>query len=405
MSLQTDLPRIAYLTAQYPTVSHTFILREVQALRALGLDVQTCSVRKTPASQHPGPDEKHEASQTFNILQHAKSVPQLVSSLIWALRQGGRLFKTLGLALHMRSPGVSALVYQLIYLVEACILARHLRSNQIAHLHIHFANSASTVGMLAAHLADIPFSFTLHGPSDLMDPERWRLDIKIAHAKFVACISNYARSQGMLNSAPQHWHKLNIVHCGVIPENYKTQGQAAQAGLSLMFVGRVAPVKGLRVLLNVMGDVPKDVRVTIVGDGPDMAWLKEAAAPFGDRVHLTGYLSQDEVAAQIAAHDALILPSFAEGVPVVLMEAMAGGKPVIATQVAGVSELVQTGQSGFVVPPGDEHALTQAIKDLATMTQEQRDQMGQAGRAKVQADFDIRDQAKLLADLFGDTGV
>ncbi|MEO0851600.1 MAG: glycosyltransferase family 4 protein, partial [Pseudomonadota bacterium] len=145
----------------------------------------------------------------------------------------------------------------------------------------------------------------------------------------------------------------------------------------------------------------QDIRLTIVGAGPDADALKAAAAPLGDKVHFTGALNQEEVAQTLAGADVFVLPSFAEGVPVVLMEALVAGLPVIATRVAGVQELVEDGVSGFVVPPGDVEALTQAIKAYAAMPDQGR-AMAARGRETVLAEFDISAEAARLARLIED---
>src|SRR6056297_648857 len=294
------MARIAYLTSQYPTISHTFILREVDALRNLGLEIETCSVRCTPEQQHPGPAEKAEAARTFSILPDALNPFRLLIVQVQELARPSRYISTLLLALRTRPPGLTALFYQLIYFAEATVLARHLRKRQVTHLHAHFANACASVAMLTANLADLPFSFTLHGPSDLQEPRHWRLDEKIARSCFVACISHFARSQAMLNSEPANWEKLKIVRCGVIPELYDRENEVAgdvDQRFHLVFVGRLAPVKGIRILLdalNLLSDV--QLRLTIVGDGPDRAELEKLARLFGDTIRFTGVLSQQEVA-------------------------------------------------------------------------------------------------------------
>jgi len=254
--------------------------------------------------------------------------------------------------------------------------------------------------MLAAHLAQISFSFTLHGPSDLFDAKHWRLDEKIKAARFVSCISYFARSQAMMYVAPEHWEKLHIIHCGVEPERYGPPTWDDE-NVELTFVGRLAPVKGLRFLLPAFEEALKtqpNLRLKIIGDGPERAALEAQAAPLKDAVRFTGPLSQADVAAELAKTDVLVLPSFAEGVPVVLMEAMASGKPVIATQVAGVSELVKSGENGLVIPPGHSAALKDAILALAA-DPEGRRRMGQAGRETVEAGFNIQKEASRLAAL------
>ncbi|CUH38702.1 Glycosyltransferase KanE [Jannaschia seosinensis] len=401
--------KIAYLTGAYPAVSHTFILREVEALRALGAEVLTCSIRRTGDEHHRGPSERAAAADTFYVLAAAKQPSILLRALAGALRRPGRTAAAAALAFRMRPPGLRALIYQIFYLVEAMILADYLRKQGVTHLHNHFASSSATVALLTGVLTGIPFSYTLHGPADLFEAHRWRLDLKTARAAFVACISHFARSQAMLFSDPAHWPKLRIVHCGVLPEIYDrpTPPSDATAGLEFLFIGRLAPVKGVRVLLKAFNAARKqvpDLRLTLVGDGTDRTVLESLAASAGDAITFTGYLSQEEVANRLAKADAFVLPSFAEGVPVVLMEAMAGGRPVIATRVAGVAELVDDGESGYLVPPGDAETLAHRMIALAR-DPDLRRRMGVAGRAKVHAEFDIRiEAARMLSLIEGTSG-
>jgi glycosyltransferase involved in cell wall biosynthesis len=258
--------------------------------------------------------------------------------------------------------------------------------------------------MLAAEISGIPFSYTLHGPAELFEPRHWAIGAKTARARFTACISHYARSQAMFFSDPAHWDRLPIVHCGVIPELYERSADAAEPGdgIHLVFVGRLTAIKGVRVLLEalrVARAADSGIRLTLVGDGDDRPALEALAAAMGDAVRFAGYRSQEEVANILATADVFVLPSFAEGVPVVLMEAMAAGKPVIATRIAGVPELVEDGESGLLVPPGDAASLGAAIARLAgdpAMGQ----RMGKAGRAKVRAEFDVRKEAAWLLSLF-----
>ncbi|MEL6952857.1 MAG: glycosyltransferase family 4 protein [Pseudomonadota bacterium] len=397
-------PRVAYLTSEYPAVSHTFILREVEALRRLGLEVETASIRRTGAEHHRGPSEKHAAKTTFYILDEAKKLVPLIAAKLHALRDPGRFFDTLAQAWSMRNPGLKSALYQMFYFAEALILARWLKDRGITHLHNHFAASSATVSMLAARLAGIPFSFTLHGPADLTNTGYWRLGDKIAGAAFVACISHYARSQAMLVSAPDDWERLRIIHCGVLPAMYERPETAPEKapGTHLVFVGRLAPVKGLRVLIEALAELDRsDIRLTIVGDGTERKALEAMAAPLDERVNFTGYQSQDEVAAILATADAFVLPSFAEGVPVVLMEALAAGLTVIATRITGVPELVDHGVSGLLVPPGDPEALSDVIAGFAD-DPEAAQTMGAAGRETVRSEFDIDIEAARLARLFTD---
>lgn len=400
----TDIPRIAYFTGRYPEVSLTFILREVEALRALGADVITCSLQKTPPVQHPGPAEQAAAAGTFNVQEAAKNPLTLLVAQGYMLTRPGAYFSALRLAWATRSPGVKAALYQLFYFVEATLLARHLEREQVGHLHNHFVFGSATVAMLASRLSGIPFSFTLHGPADLFEPYRWALREKVARARFVATISYFARSQIMYFSDPSDWHKIRIIHCGIDPASYAApqDRDATEGALRLLFVGRLDPVKGLRVLLEAVSSLIADfpgLHLTLVGDGPDRAGIEAAAAPLGDHIRFTGYLSQAEVSREMQDCDIFVLPSFAEGVPVVLMEALASARPVIATQVAGVGELVTDGEHGFLVPPGDVESLAARIRDLAC-DPARRQRMGAAGQARVAAEFDSVTEAARLLRLF-----
>jgi glycosyltransferase involved in cell wall biosynthesis len=244
-----------------------------------------------------------------------------------------------------------------------------------------------------------------------MQPKSWHLREKIRRADFVSCISHFARSQCMLHSEPEDWPKLRVVHCGVRPGLYaKRRETQPTTTTELAFVGRLAPVKGLRVLIDALGAARErhpGLRLTIVGDGPDRAALEALSRPQGDAIRFTGPLKQAEVAELLATTDALVLPSFAEGVPVVLMEAMATRLPVIATRVAGVAELVTDGVSGLLVAPGDPEALRDAVLEIA-QDGDRRDSMGEAGRQTVEAEFDVEIEGRRIAALFigeGGTGI
>ncbi len=403
-----DLPGpIAYLTGEYPRATDTFIQREVAALRTLGLEVKTCSIRRTDGGHLVGPEQHSEAAQTFYVLKAASQPLRLISAHLAALTTSPqRYFKALALAVKTSAPGTRALLYQLIYFAEAAVLARHLKQQNVRHLHNHIATATCTVAMLASEISGIPFSFTLHGPDIFFAPHRWRLDEKIRRASFVACISHFCRAQAMAFADPSDWDKLAIVHCGVEPSRYLSSPDRAARGTghNLLFVGRLASVKGLPVLFQALaGLVPdhQDLMLTLIGDGPDRALLQDQVNQLGlqDHVAFAGYQSQDAVARALLESDLLLLPSFAEGLPVVLMEAMAAGLPVLTTRIAGVPELVEDGISGILVPPGDVDALADGLRKLLADAN-LRHRMGQAGRQKVIAEFTASNEAARLATLF-----
>ena len=392
--------RVAYLTSEYPAVSHTFILREVEALRALGVDVLTCSIRRTGPEHHRGPAERSAAATTFNVIEAAKSPARLARAIRAAF--AGKLSQTLALAWRTRRPGLTGALWQLFYLVEAIVLADHLKREGITHLHGHFAQSSCTVAMLTSALSGIPFSFTLHGPADFLDPLGWCLGEKIARAEFVACISHFCRSQGMMYAPRAHWDRLRIVHCAVDPHEYGKD--RAAPGKRLLFVGRLSAVKGVPVLLDAFASIRAahpDAELTLIGDGPERAALETQAAGM-QGITFAGYRSQGEVAAELEQTDIFVLPSFAEGVPVVLMEAMAARVPVVTTRIAGIPELVQDGVSGRIVHPGDGADLADAIVTLLG-DGDMRARMGAAGRQKIEKDFALPNEAAWLQALFEGT--
>lgn len=413
---------IAYLTGEYPKVSHTFIEREIAALRGLGLTVLTCTVRRPPPAAVVGAGQQAEAAGTFCILETARSPWRLLAAQAAALRAApGHWARAAALAWRTRPPGAKALLWQLFYLLEAAVLARHLRAEGVCHLHNHFADSSCTVALLASEMTGIPFSFTPHGPAIFFEPAKWRLDVKTERAAFVACISQFCRSQMMLFSDPAQWGKLKIVHCGVdpaaygrrrrleaVPEAPSREAPEATAmpgqGARILFVGRLAAVKGVPLLLEAFADLAAcfpEARLEIVGDGPDRAALeaRSAALGLGGQVIFHGYRPSDAVAALMDEVDMLVLPSFAEGVPVVLMEAMASRIPVVASRVAGVPELVEDGISGLLVPPGDVAALSDAVAHLLA-DPALRARMGGAGRVKVELEFDVGKEAARMGALF-----
>lgn len=390
--------RIAYLTGEYPRATDTFVQREVQALRLLGVEVQTFAVRRPDARHDVGAEQREEKGRTTYLLPPSPAL--LVAAHAGAfLRAPLAYLRVLGLAWRLRSPGLVALAKQLAYFAEAGILAGHLRKRSIEHLHDHFADSSCTVALLAAELAGIPFSFTIHGPAIWFEPERWKVGEKVAHARFVACISRFCRSQTMIFAAPRHWDRLRIVHCGVAPEEYEVRVHRDPAR-RIAFVGRLAEVKGVTVLLDAFASLDRsDVELVLVGDGHLRSELEARAAELGvaERVRFTGYLSQAEVRGILADTDVFCLPSFAEGVPVVLMEALACGVPVVATRVAGVAELVEDGGSGILVHPGDPEPLARALQTVLA-DRDLRARMGAAGRQRVEREFDVaREAAKLLS--------
>lgn len=397
---------IAYLTGEYPKVSHTFILREIRALEALGLDIRPLSVRRAPAKAVVGVDQEAEARRTWVLQAAAKNPVTLIGAhLALLIRRPGAWLRAARLARATCPPGAKEALWQVFYFLQAAVLVRHLQAIGAVHLHNHFANSSCSVTLLASEMSGIPFSFTMHGPSEFFEAEKWRLDVKVARAAFVAAISHYCRSQLMYFSPRAHWDRIRIVHCGIEPARYGTAPRSAEtAGKRIAFVGRLDAVKGAVLLLEAFAGLRArhpEARLVVIGDGPDRADIEARATELGlgDRVDFLGYRPQEEVAALLEQADMLVLPSFAEGVPVVLMEAMASRIPAVSTVIAGIPELIEDGVTGRLLAPGDVAGLEAAL-DALLSDPGARVALGARGREKVVAEFDLAAEAAWLAQIF-----
>ncbi len=406
--------KLAYVISRYPAVSHTFVLREVAALRELGVEIDTFSIRRVGPENVLSPADQAEFERTFALL------PARLSTLVFShaaalFSRPGRYVRTFIDAIRA-GRGMRAKLWQAFYFMEAIILWRQCTRRGIRHIHAHFANVSADVGLLAAHFGHTPqqpwaFSFTMHGPTEFYDVAAHGLARKVQTACFVACISDFCRSQLMAFTAMDQWSKLAIVHCGIDTGAFHPQraptvrsGDAAGGVLRILTVARLAAVKGHLVLLQALVMLrQRNVAFhwTVVGDGPESSALANEVQVRGlaDHVTFAGAVGHDKTPDFYAAADVFCLPSFAEGVPVVLMEAMACGLPVVATQIMGIPELVETGVSGVLAPAGRPEAIADALAALAGDSAG-RAAMGQRGRAKVQECFDVRRCAAPLLRLF-----
>ncbi|MDJ0648921.1 MAG: glycosyltransferase family 4 protein [Xenococcaceae cyanobacterium MO_188.B19] len=390
--------RIGYITGEYPRATDTFVQREVEALRKEGAEVFTFSVRRTADEHIVGVEQEAERDRTFYILP-PNIIGLLTAHLYLLITSPARYFRSIKLAWDTRQHGLKGNLYQLFYFLEAGILAKEIKTKKIQHLHNHAPDSSGTVSMLAAELGDFSFSFTLHGPYIFFAPQAWRLDEKAKRAKFIICISNFARSQGMLFAPVEKWQQMHIIHCGVDPELFELVSHN-RVGNRLLYVGRLAATKGLPILLESIAKLRishPDLILTVVGDGSDRKFLETMTKELDieQNVKFVGYQSQTMVRQYMQQTDLFVLPSFAEGIPVVLMEALAAGVPVVTTQIAGISELVENGISGYLVPPGDMNSLTIKIEALLKDA-ELRQKFGVAGRAKVEQEFNIYSEGSRL---------
>ncbi len=412
--------RVAYLCSAYPAPSHTFVLREVQALRQLGVEVETFTVRRASFDDLLSDADRIEGRRTSHLLP--TSVWRLVRAT-WRLLRAPRGVRALRAgvreAWEMRRPGLHGTLWQLFYLVEAVLLWRECSRRSVRHIHAHFANVAADVALLAAAIetaraprAPWSWSFTMHGPAEFWDVAGTRLAAKVERAGFVVCISDFARSQLIALTSVEISSRLHVVHCGLDTATYGCDNgpfnDDAGSGLpTLLCVGRLVPVKGQALLVEAVAELQRrgrQLNVEIIGEGPARELLAQLIREheLEETIQLLGALGQDRVPRHMRAATIFVLPSFAEGVPVVAMEAMALGTPVVTTRIAGVPELIEDRVSGLLVTPGRVDQLVAAIEELLRDDALRR-RIADAARLVIQRKFDSRTEAHKLASLFSQT--
>jgi colanic acid/amylovoran biosynthesis glycosyltransferase len=406
--------KIAYLCSKYPAVSHTFVLREVTGLRALGAEIDTFSIRRADSDQLLAQADRDAFESTYAILP-PRWRALLAAHLRLLARAPAAYLSTLAFALRLAPAGLRGRLWQLFYFVEAVVLWNECRRRGIRHIHVHMGNVAADVALLTAHIGSAvqprrpwSWSFTLHGPDELFDVSHFRLAHKLQHARFVVCISDYTRSQLMALSAPETWDRLHVIHVGIPIEQFTRADNggppSSRADATILFIGRLVPAKGHAVLLEAAARLVgrgHDVNVTLAGEGPLRPTLERFAAQLGlaARVSFPGAVGQEEIHAMYAGATIFCLPSFAEGVPGVLMEAMAMTLPVVSTRITGVPELIEDGRTGLLVAPGRPDELADALQRLLC-DPALVDELGRNAREKVIGEFNAHRAAAQLHALF-----
>jgi glycosyltransferase involved in cell wall biosynthesis len=397
--------KLAYFTSRYPAISHTFVMREVLALRKQGVTVATFSQRTPPADDMLATLDRSEREETCYILPPRWS-RLLAAHVRTAVTRPLRYLGALAFALTTRPAGVRALLWHLFYFVEAVLLWDELRRRGLRHVHVHFEGACAAVAMVAARLGDLSYSMTVHGSTVFFDVHRMLLREKIERAAFVFCISEFTRAQVAAQVGPEHWPKLHVVHCGIEAGTYQPRParDVRPTAAEILCVGRLVAAKGQALLLQALAALEREfplLRCTLVGDGPDRTRLAGLARDLrvDGRVTFAGSVGQDDIQTFYERADLFVLPSFAEGVPVVLMEAMAKGLPVVGTRVGGTGELIEDGVTGLLVAPGNADALANALRRLLTDA-ECRERLAGNGRRKVLAEFEMGAIGRRVVQLF-----
>lgn len=395
--------RLAYLTTQYPKVSHTFIRRELRELERRGHYVLRLAIRRAE-SAIVDPADVEEATKTVHCL--AQPWRSLVAGSLRVLAGHPIGFvRALGVAWQMGRRSERGLARHVAYLVEAAYLLGELRRHRIEHVHVHFGTNAVTVARLIHCLGGPPYSFTVHGPDEFDTPRSGHLAQKQAGAKFVVAISDYCSAQLRRWASPEQWSKIHVLRCGVGGDFLRTdRSPIPPTSSTLVCVGRLCPQKGQLLLIEATAKLYQEglrPRMVLAGDGEMRRDLERLIDERGlaDVVRITGWINEEQVRHWLMTARAMVLPSFAEGLPVVIMEALALGRPVISTYVAGIPELVRNGETGWLVPAGNVEELARAMKEALLAPSEQLNRMGDCGRERVARFHDVSAEVQRLERL------
>ncbi|MDQ3936080.1 MAG: glycosyltransferase family 4 protein [Actinomycetota bacterium] len=403
--------RCAHLVARYPEITSVFVQHEVRALRELGAEVHTVSIRRQDPREVISPQAEREQESTHALLP--TTAPRLLGAHARAFAAApGAYLRTLAHALRLGPGGSRNRLWQLFYFAESMLLWHHLSGLGVRHVHVHFANVASDVAMLCTRFANAAdarggwtWSLTIHGPTELLDMKAHKLADKVRAADAVVCTSDFVRSQLMGLVGPADWHRLHTLRSGIDLGLFHPPAEERPDArrVEILDVAGMSARKGHAILLEALAEVERrgaNFGALLVGDGPERPGLEAYAEQLGiaDRVYFAGALGQHILPELYRQADVFCLPSYAEGVPTVLMEAMASELPVVTTHVMGVPELVEHGRSGFLVPPARADLLADELWRLVT-DRELRLRIGRAARERVESGFDLRDSVAALERL------
>jgi len=394
--------RIAYLVNEYPKVSHTFIRREIQALERRGFDVFRIALRGWDQDL-ADPEDLLERERTRFVLREGATALLLAATRM-LLTRPLRLLQALVLACRMSHRAERWLPVHLAYLAEACLIKLWMRGKGIQHLHAHFSTNSAEVAMLVHVLGGPRWSFTAHGSATLENPTLTGLQQKLRRCVFMVTVCSFARGQVWRFADQRDRVKVHVIHCGLDPAFYAVP-QRLPSARRLVCVGRFCEEKAHFLLLEAahrLASQGAEFELVLAGDGELRADIEGLIARYNLQAHvrITGWIGSDRVRDEILAARALVLPSLIEGLPVVIMEAMALRRPVISTFVAGIPELVRPGEDGWLVPAADVESLVRAMQACLDAPIDTLVRMGEAARERVLLRHSVDTEAAKLAELF-----
>jgi colanic acid/amylovoran biosynthesis glycosyltransferase len=401
--------RMAYLSAQHPMLSMIFIVREIAQLEQLGFDIEVASVNNADRPRDKlTAIEAAQADKTYYIKAHGLA-GALAAHAHTLFTRPLRYLRGWRYAASLAGLDLRALAMQCLYLTEALMLGRWMQRRQLAHVHVHLGSQPATVGLLAKQVFDIGLSITVHGADEFYDAWRQHLAQKVAHADFIVCISNFARSQLMFVSDSRHWNNLVVCRLGIDVTLFNPRPYTrtrADEPFHILCVGRLSAAKGQQLLIEAVArlrGMGRPVSLDIVGGGANMPVLQALVRQHGlaDVVTLSGPVNQDRIREHYARADCFAMASFAEGVPVVLMEAMSMQIPCVTSHITGIPELITHDENGLLTPPSNVDGLVAQLDRLIADPVLAR-RLGEAARTQVQMHYDLQGNVAKLAAIFAE---
>ncbi len=375
--------KLAYLTNQYPKISHSFIRREILALEALGVEITRFSIRRAKEN-FPDPADRTELQRTTFLLDGG-AVSLLGATLAAALVRPHSFLRALRMTLKMGLRSLRGPVRHLVYLAEAAKLQKLCHERGITHLHVHHATNPAVVALLCKMLGGPPYSLTVHGPEEFEQGNKLALNEKIAHAAFVTTVSEWSRGKLIEYCDTADAKKIHLVRNGIDDFFVSNLPTTVTGTPQLLWVGRMEKQKDPLMLVRAVKKLRAQnysCAVTMIGDGSLRAAVEKEIQESGltGTFTLKGWGNQAEILAHLRSARVLVLSSRSENVPSVIQESLAQARPVVSTRVGGVDELVQDGVTGWLVPPDSVEELARVLLYVLLTDPAQLQQMGQRGR-------------------------
>lgn len=400
--------RIAYLMSRFPKISETFVLYEIVALEELGFHVEIFPlVREREPVQHR--EAERLAKRAHDVRLASRAV--LAAQLHWLRRRPDAYLAAWGAALrgNLRSPRF--LIRALAVVPLAATFAWRMEELSVGHIHAHWATHPALAAYVASRLTGIPYSFTAHAHDIYVD--RPMLEEKIRRAAFVVTISEFNRRFLQHLYGRLATDRVVVVHCGTDTSLFHPPEVRTQGPWTIVCIASLQPQKGQTHLIEASRQLVAegvDLRCLLIGEGETRAMLEDQIRDAGleHRVQLLGHQPRHRVvqllaAADVVAQPSIVLPSGKmEGIPVALMEALAMERPVVATDISGVAELVEHDVTGLLVAQQDAPGLADALRRLHR-NPDLGARLGRAGRQRVVESFDLTRSARQLAERFGET--